>query len=332
VIPVLSIELLTMGCHARVVLDAEGAAAQAALDRMPAWFAERERVLSRFAPESALARLNARGGADGVDDVLWGALDVALTAAAESNGLVTPTILGALEAAGYDRDFRDVPRAAGAAREPDTTGEPGAFPESPEDHAALRPSLATPPAPDWRAIERDPITRSIRLPAGLRLDLGGTAKGWCADAAALSLAHLGPALVDLGGDIALTRAHRAPWPIAIADPRGGADALELVVLREGGIATSGRDYRRWRREGREQHHLIDPRTGAPSRTDVLTATVIAPRAITAEIAAKRVLLEGSVAGMAWLERRPELAALIVREDGEVRRSARFETHAWKDVA
>jgi thiamine biosynthesis lipoprotein len=322
----LSIDLVTMGCHGRIVLDAEGAAAQAALDRMPAWFAARERVLSRFAPESALARLNARGGADGVDDVLWCALDVALAAAAESNGLVTPTILGALEDAGYDRDFRDVARDERAAREP---GEPR---RSLEEYAAPGPRPAARPVPDWRAVERDPVTRSIRLPAGLRLDLGGTAKGWCADAAAASLAHLGPALVDLGGDIALTRARGAPWPIAIADPRGAKDALELVVLRQGGIATSGRDYRRWRRGGREQHHLIDPRTGAPSRTDVLTATVIGPRAIAAEIAAKRVLLEGAVAGLAWLERQPELAALIVREDGAVQRSSRFETHAWKEVA
>jgi thiamine biosynthesis lipoprotein len=308
----LSIELVTMGCHGRVVLDAEGAEARAALDRLPAWFAARERVLSRFAPESALAHLNARGGADGVDDVLWCALDVALAAAAASNGLVTPTILGALEDAGYDRDFRAVAR----------------------DGRASGPTRAPVPraVPDWRGIERDPATRSIRLPPGLRLDLGGTAKGWCADAAAASLAHLGPALVDLGGDIALTRAGGAPWPIAIADPRGGTDALELVVLEEGGIATSGRDYRRWRREGMEQHHLIDPRTGAPSRSDVLTATVIGPRAIAAEIAAKRVLLEGAAAGLAWLEEQPELAALLVREDGSVQRSSRFETHAWKDVA
>jgi thiamine biosynthesis lipoprotein ApbE len=60
--------------------------------------------------------------------------------------------------------------------------------------------------------------------------------------------------------------------------------------------------------------------------------VIGPRAIAAEIAAKRVLLEGAAAGLAWLEQQPELAALIVREDGEVERSARFETHAWKDIA
>jgi thiamine biosynthesis lipoprotein len=304
----LTVEFKTMGCHARAVLDAEGECARAALDRLPAWFARREHVLSRFDPESALARLNAHGTADRVDDVLWEAIDVALGAAAATDGLVTPTILSALEAVGYDRTFDRMER-----------DQPG----PPSDARAV---------PDWRTIERDARTRSIRLLPGLRLDLGGTAKGWTADIAARSLARIGPALVDVGGDVAMSRSPRDGWPIAIADPRGRRDALDLVVLRGGGIATSGRDFRRWKRSGLEQHHLIDPRTGAPSRTDVLSATVIAPRALDAEIAAKRVLLDGSRRGLAWIESHPELAALIVRDDGLVLRSAHFDEHAWKEVA
>jgi thiamine biosynthesis lipoprotein len=193
--------------------------------------------------------------------------------------------------------------------------------------------MGTPRAvPDWRCIQRDMRTRSIQLPPGVRLDLGGTAKGWSADAAVASLARFGPALVDLGGDIAASRAQRAPWPIAIDDPRGDRGSLDLVLLHEGGIATSGRDFRRWKRNGLDQHHLIDPRTGAPAKTDVWTATAIAPRALEAEIAAKRVLLEGSCAGLEWLEQRPNLAAIVVREDGVVLRSARFAHHVWREVA
>jgi thiamine biosynthesis lipoprotein len=304
----LTLELETMGCHARVVLDAEGTHAQAALDRMPAWLGRRERILSRFDPTSALARLNACGRAEHVDELLWAAIDIALRAAGETDGLVTPTILAALEAAGYDQSFDDLPR---------------------DQSGALVTARA---APSWQTIERDASTRSIRLPPGLRLDLGGTAKGWSADDAVARLAPVGPALVELGGDIAASPAHGNPWPIAIEDPRDGRGELALVLLEQGGIATSGRDLRRWRRSGVEQHHLIDPRTGAPAITDVWTTTVIGPRALDAEIAAKRVILEGSDAGMAWVEQHPELAAIVVREDGLVLHSARFAHHVWRDVA
>jgi thiamine biosynthesis lipoprotein len=304
----LTIEFETMGCQARALLDAKGADARAALERLPAWLATRERLLSRFDPESALSQLNARGKADHVDDIFWAALDVALKAADATDGFVTPTVLPALEAAGYDRSFAELER---------------------EQRGAISAGLA---ASDWRAIERDESTRSIHLPPGVRLDLGGTAKGWCADAAASSLSPFGSALVDLGGDIAMSGMRREPWPIAIEDPRGDRDALALVLLHGGGIATSGRDFRRWRRSGVDHHHLIDPRTGVSARTDVWTATVIAPSAVAAELAAKRLLLEGSRAGMAWIETRPELAALVVCADGRVAQSTSLAAHVWKEAA
>jgi thiamine biosynthesis lipoprotein len=301
----LAVEFETMGCHARAFLDASGPAARAELDRLPAWFARRERLLSRFDPTSALARLNADGAAEQVDEVLWAAIDVALSAADATDGLVTPTVLTALEAAGYDRGFDHLERVQ--------TGE-----------------LATEHAvPDWRSIERDAPSRSIRLRPGLRLDLGGTAKGWSADAAVASLAPFGPALVDVGGDIAMSAAQQA-WPVAVEDPRGASDTLDLLQLREGGVATSGVDYRHWKRSGREQHHIIDPRTGMPARTDISTVTVVARHALDAEIAAKHVLLLGSQVGMAHIERNAELSAVLVRDDGVVLRSERFDRHVWRE--
>jgi thiamine biosynthesis lipoprotein len=304
----LTIDFKTMGCATRVVLDAYGPAARAALDQVPAWFLRRERALSRFDPESALSRLNAAGVATHVDEVLWEGVQVALRAAASTSGLVTPSVLSALEAAGYDRSFDVLPR----------------------DQAAA--PLPPRPSADWRAVRCDPRTRTIRLPAGLRLDLGGTAKGWSADAAVALLAPVGPALVDVGGDIALSPARGAPWPIAVGSPRVDDAALDLVLLDGGGVATSGRDFRRWCRAGRAQHHLIDPRTGAPSSSDVVAATVIAPSALDAEISAKRALLLGHRAGLLWLDGQPELAALLVLADGSVVRSARFARYASQEVA
>ncbi|MBL8719540.1 MAG: FAD:protein FMN transferase [Myxococcales bacterium] len=296
----LTIAFDTMGCAAQALLDGEGPAAEAALEALPARLARREHLLSRFDATSALCRLNEHGFADAVDDVLFDAVSIAVAAARETEGLVTPTIADALAAAGYDRDFAAVHR----------------------DQTATAPEARS--VPEVAGIVLDPVARSIRLPKGVRLDLGGTAKGWCADEAVAWLSQLGPALVDLGGDIAVSPGRR-PWPIAVEGPHG--DDLDLVLLRSGGLATSGRDHRRWRRGGVEQHHLVDPRTGLCAKTDVLTVTVLGPSARAAETAAKRVLLSGTAEGLAFIEA-SGLSALVVRDDGAVLRSRRFAEHTW----
>jgi thiamine biosynthesis lipoprotein len=172
--------------------------------------------------------------------------------------------------------------------------------------------------------------RRARLLSGAQLDFGGIGKGWAADTL---VRRFGAAsvLFDVGGDIAVggPRADGSAWPIAVHDPLTEADSpLALLLLERGGIATSGRDYRQWRVGDRAVHHIIDPRTGAPAVTDVLAATVIAPTAVGAEVAAKVVLIQGSARGLEWLEKRPELAGLIVCENGEVRHSARWSDYDW----
>lgn len=295
-----------MGCQMLAVVDAAGARAAERLRRVPAWFAAWERRLSRFRPDSELSQLSRSGGAPArVSPALAAALGAALGAARLSGGLVTPTALAALEAAGYDRPFAEL---------------------APE--LAWRAQAPRIPA-DWRQLRLDLAARAVALPAGVRLDLGGTAKGWAAAEAARRLSGAGPALVDAGGDIVVSgpMADGGPWPIAVASPFGGGDApLGLLQLAAGAVATSGRDERRWRQGGEERHHLIDPRTGRPADTDVLAATVVAGDAVSAEAAAKAALILGSREGMAWIEARPGLAALLARADGRVlhsRRLARF---------
>jgi thiamine biosynthesis lipoprotein len=99
------------------------------------------------------------------------------------------------------------------------------------------------------------------------------------------------------------------------------------LSRAGGLATSGTDYRRWQLGGRWYHHILDPRTGRPAVTDVLTATVVAPSAARAEVAAKASLILGSQAGLAWLQARPELAGCLVLEDGRVLRTESLAAYA-----
>ena len=107
-----------------------------------------------------------------------------------------------------------------------------------------------------------------------------------------------------------------------------ATDVALLLISHGGVATSGRDYRRWQRNGVWQHHLLDPSTGRPAETDALSATVIAPSAYEAEIAAKLALILGSRHGLAWLEARPALAGLLILEDGRILSSRRLVNYLW----
>jgi len=110
-----------------------------------------------------------------------------------------------------------------------------------------------------------------------------------------------------GGDIAL---RGRAWPVGV-ETAAGTLTLELT---EGGLATSGRDRRRWTRGGEEQHHLIDPTTGRPAETDVLRVTVAAASAAEAEVQAKSLFLAGTTAA---LERANEhgLPVVLVTRDG-----------------
>ncbi|GIV99511.1 FAD:protein FMN transferase [Roseiflexus sp.] len=306
-----SIAFQSMGCQMHAFLDGNDDAATRMLRAVPRWFAEWERILSRFRSDSELSALNTRAGEGWVraSRTLWEVLNDALVAARLSDGLVTPTVLTALEAAGYDRDFAQI--AAGA---------------------PAQSSASLPASGDWRAIRLDPQRRTVALPPGMRLDLNGVAKGWAATRAAQRLAAHGPALVDAGGDIAVrgARAGGEPWAIGIANPFQPDEPLDVVLLTDGGVATSGRDVRRWRQGSVERHHIIDPRTGAPAETDVLAVTVIAPSLLEAEVAAKVVVILGSVAGMEWLSARPWLASLIVTDAQEVLHTATFEQFRWHE--
>jgi thiamine biosynthesis lipoprotein len=214
-----------------------------------------------------------------------------------------------MEMVGYDRDFAQV-----------GNGESVAAP------------VAAPPPGDWRALRLDPARRAVMLPPGMRLDLGGIAKGWAAEQAARRLARYGPALVDAGGDIAVrgARVGGEPWVVGVDDPLRPGEHLAILLLSSGGVATSGRDLRRWRQGDVERHHIIDPRIGAPAQTDILAATVVAPSLHEAEVAAKVVMILGRLAGMQWLNARPWLAGLLVTETNDILHTATLDRYIWRE--
>lgn len=292
-----------------VVCDDETAARQALAD-VEGFMQATEAALSRFRPDSDLSRLNAQTGREvEISPLLAEVLSLALVSAHGSHGLYDPTILAALESAGYDRSFEAVT-------------------DTPWPTSSPQPVHAS-----WRDIRLDTATRHVFLPAGLRLDLGGIAKGWAADQAAKRLAALGSCLVDAGGDI-VARGRPAAWPawpVAIADPRDPEADLALLMLTERGIATSGTDYRRWRRAGALQHHIIDPRRRRPAQTDLLSVTVIAPSAVAADVHAKVTLILGADAGRHYLEGLLDIEGLLVTEAGEVSMTKGLAGHAYAET-
>jgi thiamine biosynthesis lipoprotein len=272
-----------MGTDVEILLDARpDGDAELALARAEFEFARLEALLSRFRPESELSRLN-EAGELAAGEELREVVALALDARARTGGRFDPTVHDAVVAAGYDRSFDD-----------------------------LADSGTTKAVPAGGGV-RVEGTR-IALDPGVRLDLGGIGKGYAVDRIATWLAPFGPCLVNAGGDLAVAGVPpEGSWPVGVDTPRG---PLTLGV-REGALATSGRDRRRWTRDGEEQHHLIDPVTGRPAATDLVTVTVAAPTAVEAEIAAKSLFLAGSQAAAAEADA-TGIPALLVTDDGAVR--------------
>jgi thiamine biosynthesis lipoprotein len=290
-----------MGSEMAVWLETSNPDAVAtALAQVEALFERNEQVLSRFRPDSELSRLNAcRGQWVTVSDLLWQVLTLALEMAAVTNGFFDPTMLNALEQYGYTVTYEEL------------------------TFIDLSSSEYKPSYPGrWTAVKRDPARQAVFLPAGLRIDLGGIAKGYTAQQAVNQLRELGPCLVDAGGDLA---AGPAPagfpgWPVAVSSPWSGEnqkpdDLCNLWISNEA-LATSGIDYRNWQVDGQLVHHLIDPASGAPALTDGLTMTILAEDAAHAEAWATAALIAGSGAGMeALLE--AGLAGLMVTQGGDI---------------
>jgi thiamine biosynthesis lipoprotein len=303
-----TLEFQAMGCRMMAASGSDESNAIERLTEVPQLFAEWEQTLSRFRVDSELVRLNQQAGhLVPVSLTLWLVIQEALTAARLSGGRVVPHLLPVLEAAGYDRSFEQL-----------------------QPVPAMVNTSATVDADAWQAIALYSRTRAVRLPTGMRLDLGGIAKGWAADQALQWLGRMGPALVDAGGDIAVGEPpiDGPGWPVAIGDPRQPGQQLGLMKLARVGVATSGRDYRKWQRAGRTYHHILDPHTGLPAETDVLSATVVAPTARWAEMAAKTVLILGSEFGLEWLETQSELAGFLVLDDGSQLLSRGMTKYFW----
>jgi len=168
----------------------------------------------------------------------------------------------------------------------------------------------------------DPAAFTIDLPAGMRIGLGGIAKGYGVDRAMAVLLERGVehGMVNAGGDLkALGNKLGEPWEIAIRHPRDRERVLALLPVSNVCVVTSG-DYERFfEHEGRRYHHILDPRTGYPS-TGCMSATVTAPDAALADALATSLCVLGVEQGLELVESLPRVEAILVGMDGDVHTS------------
>lgn len=253
---------------------------------------------SRFRPDSEVSRLAGSCGEwTRASRLLREALRVAIDAARTTGGAVDPTVGATMRALGWDADFRVVV----ARREP--------------------ACIEIVPAAGWRRIEIDGARGRVRVPAGVEIDLGATAKALAADRAAAAAFRLtgSPVLVDLGGDIAVAGpAPAGGWPVFVTDDHRSTPSEadgQVVAIAVGGLATSSTTVRRWRTEAGAAHHVVDPRAGRPAPEVWRTVTVAAQSCVDANTASTAAIVLGEDAPR-WLLGRG-LPARLVRPDGGV---------------
>lgn len=256
-------------------------------------FAETEQRFSRFRDDSELSALNRATEPVVVSGELLELLLAARGHVIETDGLFDPAIGAALRAAGYDRSFvRDL-----------------------LDRSAANPDASR---ASFDEIEIDEQTQRVVRPVHLQLDFGGFLKGRTVDRGAAMLPA--PAVVDAGGDAMLrgAGADGAGWLVEVEDPFDAHATLVTLRVRDRAVATSASNRRCWRVGAELAHHLIDPRTSAPSRSDLAQVTVVAPTAERADVLAKVVFLLGAAEGAHLVEGHAELGAVLVTRSSEMR--------------
>jgi thiamine biosynthesis lipoprotein len=318
----LELDFGVMGARGRLVLADRVAGPQASPGLQHAaadartLLAELERRWTRFDPSSDLNRLTGDPRRElPAHEHVRALIRAGAWAGRISGGLVDMTLGAQIAQVGYDRHWAGETAALSAAL------------------AAAPPRAAAAPHPAayWQDLGVDGGAATIRRPPGVVLDSGGLGKGLAADLVAARLVGL-RFIVDVGGDLAVGHGGGGSHEVAVTHPLTG-EVAHRFHLGDGGIATSGIHRRLWLDDrGAPVHHLLDPSTGRPAWTGLLTATAVGRSALEAEVLAKTALLRGPRGA------RTTLAAhggVLIHEDGSVEvvpALQRIARHAVRDLA
>jgi FAD:protein FMN transferase len=294
-----------MGCEIRILVGEPlpgSPPAAFATERGRGFITRFDAALSRFRADSELTALNDDPRSEvPASELLRRAVRAGLWAAERTGGLVDPTLLGAIVAAGYSESRAGV--------EPVPLADALAL--APERHPA-RPRREA----EWRLIEVDDAAGVIRRPPGVGFDTGGSGKGLAADMLAETLRGYSRYVVDCGGDVRVGgfATQLDPFPVHARHPIDD-EAAAIFYVATGGIASSGVDTRIWRRtDGGFAHHLLDPATGEPAWTGLVGVTALGRDALDAETLSKAALLSGPERARRLLAER---GGMLVDEAGSV---------------
>lgn len=273
--------------------------AQVAQTDIAEMFAEMQRlekILSREATGSDLHRINEAAGREAVEvnpETIF-VLRSALEFAELSDGAFDPTVAPLLEVWGFGGDFPAVPAQ--------------------EELARARELV------NYRLVEIDEEKGSVFLPVpGMRLDLGGIAKGYIVDRGQESAQESTSAVfINAGGDISIRgrKPSGEDWRVAVQDPDNPDRFLAIITMEEGSVATSG-DYQRFfEEEGQRYHHIINPFTGMPAY-ELSSVTVVATDTMTADALSTVIFVLGVEKGLALVESLPGVDAILMDNSGEL---------------
>lgn len=295
-------EAAIMGTRIAVELWAKTPAeGDAAIDAVMQEMQRVDILMSHYKPESQLSRINARGGAGPVkvDRELFDLIALSLEYSRLTDGAFDITYASV----GYLYDYRKHVRP---------------------DEAQIEAHLA---AVDWRSLELDPAQSTVRFARpGMRIDLGGFAKGYAVDRsiALLEARGIEHASVSAGGDTRiLGDRFGRPWIVGIRHPDDPDRVILRIPLEDAALSTSG-DYERYfDADGVRYHHIIDPRTGH-SASKVRSATIIAATATETDGLSKTAFVLGPQEALEIIARIPGVDAVFVGPDGKVYYSAGLE--------
>jgi thiamine biosynthesis lipoprotein len=292
-------EFTAMNTLIQSAAEGEPSRLQAGFEGVRQFFADSEARFSRFRQDSELSRLNRSAGSWFPASLeLFEVVREALDLHRLTGGLFDPSILNALQRAGYDRSMDEIKKHSTL---------PAASPEK-----WVRPQFAR--------TRLDAKHSSIYLPTGVQIDLGGIAKGWTASKAAVLLHGYSPACtVNAGGDmvcLGLPQGQSA-WQISLEDPRDEQQVLAVLSIPPGALATTSVTRRRWLQGNQSRHHVIDPRRGQPVESKWLSVSVYAPNATQAEAFAKALLMLGEAEILAFMSQFHQLRFLAVDGDGKL---------------
>ena len=263
-----------------------------------------EAVLSRTAEGSELYALNTSNGETveyGADDILPALIETALTISDATDGAFDPTLAPVLDAWGFTKDEHRVPPA-------DELKE-----------------LLSHTGCGKVALEKTADGWTVTLLDGAQLDLGGIAKGYAADLLRAQLEKEGvtSATLDLGGDVFVMgrKTDGSDWRIAVKDPADTESYLGVVSAADKFIVTSGVYERYFEENGVRYHHILDPKTGCPAESGLVSVTVLCENGAWADALSTACFVLGPDGALALRDDLADQGAdfelILVTDDGRV---------------